>query len=83
MNAVVSESRISLDARLFCKDVIVLMFEVAHDLREAEIGVLVNLPSASEVAGNVPSFIVDLVPEAWRIHNCERYAGAFLVQLQF
>ena len=83
MNAIVSESRISLDARLFCKDVIILMFEVAHDLREAEIGVLVSLPGASKNADNVPSFVVDLVPKAWRIHNCERYAGALLVQFQF
>ncbi len=36
MNTIVPESGITLDARFLCQDIIVLMFEVAHDLREAE-----------------------------------------------
>lgn len=34
MDTVIPEPRITLDARFFRQDVIVLMFEVAHDLRE-------------------------------------------------
>ena len=33
--AIVSEARVTLDARLFCEDVIVLTLEVSHDFREA------------------------------------------------
>lgn len=36
MNTIVPESRITLDTRFLCQDIIVLMLEVAHDFREAE-----------------------------------------------
>ena len=35
MYAVVSKARVTLDARLFCEDVVVLTLEVSHDFREA------------------------------------------------
>jgi len=49
MDAVVAESRITLDPRLLGKDVVVLSLKIANDFREAETGQLCTLAYARVV----------------------------------
>lgn len=60
VNAIIAESRVTLDARFEGKDFIILSLDVAHDLTKSRL-------------------VVNLVAEAWSIHDCERDTGAFLV----
>ena len=63
MDPIVPDSRITLDTGFFGKNVIVLTFQVAHNLSER-------------------CFIVDLVSEARRVDDRQRYTRAFLIQLE-
>ena len=46
--AVISEAGVTLDARLFCEDVVVLTLEVSHNFREAGHSSL----SSGEISGS-------------------------------
>jgi len=56
MNTIVSESGITLNARFLCQDVIVLMFKVADDLREANR----TLSTPSRIATDITTDLASL-----------------------
>lgn len=84
MNAVVSEPGVTLDTRLLGQNVVVLPLEEANNLRET--GGTELAPKQIQMVfpgfGVAPSLIVDLVAEAWGIHNRQGDAGSLLIQLE-
>jgi hypothetical protein len=87
MNSVVPEARITLDARLLRKLIVVLSFKEAHNPRETRMVLLVLLLVIASYLYTVkpvsysPSLVINFVSEARRVDDGEEDAGAFLLQL--
>lgn len=82
MHPVVAETRVTLDTRLLGQDVIVLAFEVAHDLLESVRNSIyiscVRVYGAQHGASR--ELVVDVVTKAGRVHDGEGNADAVLLQ---
>lgn len=81
VDAVVAEARVTLDAGLFCEDVVVFALEVAENFLEAsEPG-----PRASErsptVVSDARKLVINVVSKARGVDNGERDADAVLLEL--
>ena len=50
MDTVIPETRITLDPRFFCKNVIVLTFKMSNDFREADGGISIQHASVEDTA---------------------------------
>ena len=84
MNTVVAESGVTFDARFFSQNVIVLSFEVADNLTEAEWYNINQWSLGSpNYCNNLPSLIVNLISKTRGINNGQRNACSLFVQFQF
>ena len=84
VNTVVAESGVTFDARLFSQNIVVLSFEVADNLTEAEWDSVNhwNLGSLN-YCNNLPGLIVNLIAKPRGINNGQRNARSLFVQFQF
>lgn len=84
VNTIITESWITFNARLFCKNVVVLPFEIANDFSEAARMMLVrgHLNHTVQILVS-PSLVIDLVSKARSINDSQRYARSLLIQFQF
>jgi hypothetical protein len=80
MDTVVPETGITLDARLFSQDVIILTLEIANYFLKAVHGhyTYVNQRGSSK---SLRELVVNVVTEARSIHNGKRDADTVLLQL--
>ena len=76
MNTIILEPWITLDSRLFSKDIIILTLEVLDNLGKAEDHI-----REKRLVGciNMPIFVVDLVSKSGSVHHGERDTSAFFV----
>jgi hypothetical protein len=87
MNSVVPKARVTLDARLLRKMIVVLPFKVTNNPREAEMVQLVLLLVIASYLYKVkpmsfsPSLVINVVSEAGRVDDGEGDAGTILLQL--
>jgi hypothetical protein len=84
VDAVVPETRVTLDTRFLGQNIVVLPLEVANDLLEAEkrdIGLAIDCPTILPLGKRVPRLVVDLVAKTGSVHNGQRDAGALLIEL--
>lgn len=83
MNAVIPESRVTLDARLLGQNVIVLSLEIANNLCETapqnQPGVIISFTQRDWC---LPRLVVDFVTKSRSIDNRQRDTSTLLVQLK-
>lgn len=82
MNPIVTETWVTLDTGLLCKNIIVLSLKVSYNLAETRLIVRYwwVFAEASQVIS--PCFIINLIPKARCIDDGERDASSFFIQLQ-
>lgn len=82
VDSIIPEARISLNARLLRKLIVVLLFQVAGNLREAEMALSVLLTASYRDRVNSryfsPRLVINIVSEAGRVDDGEGDAGTIL-----
>ncbi len=79
MHSIVSKSGVTLDARLFGKNVVVLALQMTYDLGETAVYILAEGSLCLSGQACTPGLIIDLVSKAGGVDNRKRYTCAFLI----
>jgi hypothetical protein len=81
VNTVVTEARVTLDARLLGENVVVLALEVGRDLLEAVSQLVLSVFRGSELHDFSPLVVVNAITKARGVDNSKRDAHTILLKL--
>ena len=81
MDTMVAETRVTLDTRLHSKNIIVLSLEVTNDFAEASM-MSATVPLNLKNLCVLPCLVVNLVPKARCIYDCEGNTSSLFIQFQ-
>lgn len=70
VHAIVAEAGVTLDARLFCEDIVVLPLDVTCDFTKAKAKKMSFRSSVCEQT-DARKFVIDIVTESGRVNDCE------------
>ena len=83
MNTIIAEAGVTLDTGLLCENIVVLSLKIANNLTEAFYWSAILRVDAHSSVYIIPCLVINLVSEAWCIHDSQGDAGSFFIQFQF